>query len=86
MLLQKGRIELPVSVEIWRRDLLQAGVREIPLDGGIALLATSLESEHRDPADRFIIATAIHHEALLVTADKIMLGWKSSLKRFNART
>ncbi|MFP4128414.1 MAG: type II toxin-antitoxin system VapC family toxin [Desulfonatronovibrio sp.] len=86
LLLQKGRIELPVSVEIWRRDLLQAGIREIPLDGGIALLATSLESEHRDPADRFIIATAIHHEALLVTADKIILGWKSSLKRFDART
>lgn len=86
LLLQKGRIELPVSVETWRRDLLQAGIREIPLDGGIALLATSLESEHRDPADRFIMATAIHHEALLVTADKIMLDWKSSLKRCDART
>ena len=85
LLAQRGRIELPVSVEAWRGDLLQAGIQEIPLDGRIALLAASLDSEHRDPANRFIIATALHHEALLLTADKVLLDWGPNLIRHNAR-
>ena len=86
LLLQKGNIELPVSVEAWRWELLHAGIREVPLDGRIALLASSLDWENRDPADRFIVATALHHEALLITADKIMLDWGGSLNRLDART
>ncbi len=86
LLAQRGRIELPASVETWRSDLLYAGIREIPLDGHIALLASSLDSEHRDPADRFIIATALHHEAVLITADKVILDWGPDLKRHDART
>ena len=85
LLAQRGRIELPASVETWRWDLLYAGIREIPLDGRIALLASSLESEHHDPVDRFIIATALHHEAVLITADKVLLEWGPDLKRHDAR-
>ncbi len=85
MLAQRRRVELPTSVEAWRWDLLYAGIREIPLDGRIALLASSLDSEHRDPVDRFIIATALHHEALLITADKVLLDWGPDLKRHDAR-
>ncbi len=86
LLAQRGRIDLPTNVEAWRWDLLHAGIREIPLDGRIALLASSLDSDHRDPADRFIIATALHHEALLITADKVLLDWGPDLKRYDART
>lgn len=86
LLAQRGRIDLPANVDAWRWDLLQAGIREIPLDGRIALLASSLDSEHRDPADRFIIATALHHDALLITADKVLLDWEPVLKRLDART
>lgn len=86
LLEQRGRVDLPANVDAWRWDLLQAGVREIPLDGRIALLASSLDSEHRDPADRFIIATALHHDALLITADKVLLDWGPVLKRHDART
>jgi PIN domain nuclease of toxin-antitoxin system len=86
LLKQRGRIELPANVEAWRWDLLYAGIQEIPLDGRIALLASSLASEHRDPADRFITATALHHNALLITADKVLLDWGPDLKRHDART
>lgn len=85
LLEQHGRIVLPLAVEIWRTDLLQAGVREIALDGRIALLATTLEDLPRDPADRFITATAIHHDALLITADSKILAWQSQLPRQNAK-
>lgn len=46
MLAQRGWIVLPVAIEVWRAELLQAGVQEISIDGRIALLATSLENLH----------------------------------------
>lgn len=80
MLAQRGRITLPTEPEIWRAELLQAGIHEIPLDGRIAQRATRLEGMHRDPADRFIVATAILNEATLLTADQNILSWQGELK------
>ncbi len=84
LLAARGRIVLPVPAEAWRLDLLQAGVREIAIDGRIALLATRLEGLHRDPADRFIVATALQLGATLVTADGLLLGWNGALPRQDA--
>jgi PIN domain nuclease of toxin-antitoxin system len=81
LLADRGRIVLPVPAEAWRLDLLQAGLREIPVDGRIALLATRLEGLHRDPADRFIVATSLQLGATLVTADSEILGWAGNLPR-----
>lgn len=85
MLAQRGRIVLPLPVTEWRSELLQAGVREIALDGRSAVLATQLENMHRDPADRFIIATSLQHQATLITADENVLAWPSELLRQDAR-
>lgn len=85
MLAQRGHIVLPVAVETWRADLLQAGIQEIPINGGIALLAASFHDFHRDPADRFIVATAMHHGALLVTADSKILAWQADLASQDAK-
>ena len=85
MLAQRGRVVLPAAIEAWRADLLQAGVQEIPVNGGIALRATTLQELHRDPADRFIVATALHHHALLVTAESKILDWQAELVRQDAR-
>jgi PIN domain nuclease of toxin-antitoxin system len=85
MLAQRERIVLPVAVETWRADLLQAGIREIPVNGRIALLAASFHDLHRDPADRFIVAAALHHNALLVTADNKILAWQAGLTTQDAR-
>lgn len=85
MLSEKGRIVLPCGIESWRVDLIDAGVKEIPLDGRVALAAVGLEWLHRDPADRFIAATAMQLDATLLTADEKILDWDSALKRFDAR-
>jgi PIN domain nuclease of toxin-antitoxin system len=37
-----------------------------------------------DPADRIIAATAIAHNAILVTADAALLSWRSKLRRYDA--
>jgi len=86
MLHERGRISLPATAERWRADWLQAGLEEIPLDGRIALLSCELEAFHRDPADRFIAATAMQRNAPLMTADQKILDWPGKLERLDARS
>lgn len=73
-LVARGRLILPEPPGRWRRSLLEAGIRELALDGHIGLQATRLPGLHGDPADRLIAATAIAHEARLLTADRRLLG------------
>ena len=40
---------------------------------------------HRDPADRFILATSLQHQATLITADVSLLAWASQLPGQDAR-
>jgi PIN domain nuclease of toxin-antitoxin system len=83
LLAAKKRLQLEEAPPILRRDLLDTGVIEIPLSGDIAILAAGLDL-HGDPADRFIVATAIAHEATLMTADRTLLRWRHKLPRQNA--
>lgn len=85
MLEQRERVVLPLPVEDWRADLIQSGLKELPLDGRIALLASGLQAFHKDPADRFITASAILSEAVLLTADNELLSWEGQIERQNAR-
>jgi PIN domain nuclease of toxin-antitoxin system len=64
--------------------IMRAGIREIPLTGDIAIIAVELDALHSDPADRFIAATAVAHDAALMTADEALLRWRSKIKRINA--
>ena len=85
MLVARKRLALELTVDQWRRDLLAAGLRELPVDGRIGVRAASLTDLHRDPADRIIAATAELHEASLATADRRLLDWRSEVPRMDAR-
>jgi len=84
MLVAKRRLRSVDSASNLREVVLNSGINEIPLTGDIAILAGNLESLHGDPADRFIVATAIAHEATLMTADARLLEWRHKLRRQNA--
>jgi len=84
MLITKKRVRTLRSASEQRTKLLSTGVRELPLTGEIGILAAELEGLNGDPADRIIAATAIAHEAILMTADANLLGWKHRLKRQDA--
>ena len=83
MLTGRGRIRLPVDADAWRRENLDQGVIEIPVDGSIAVRAGLLQDLHGDPADRIIIATALEGHRL-VTADRRILDWPGNLNRLDA--
>jgi PIN domain nuclease of toxin-antitoxin system len=71
-----GKITLRKNALQWREELLASGLREIPLDGAIALHTLALREFHSDPFDLFIVASAIAKRARLITSDKIILGWR----------
>ena len=84
MLIAKGRLQALMPPADLRARLLDTGVNELVLTGEIALLAAGLDGLHGDPADRFIAASAIVHQATLMTADGRLLDWKHRLKRQDA--
>jgi PIN domain nuclease of toxin-antitoxin system len=86
MLVDKGRVDLELSPAAMRQTVLEQGIREVALNGAIAISAAQLAEFHGDPADRFIVATALAEGATLLTADRPILQWKGSLKRHDART
>jgi PIN domain nuclease of toxin-antitoxin system len=84
MLIAKRRLRSAKSATDQRAKILTSGIGEISLGGEICILAGELEHLHADPADRLIAATAIVHNAMLVTADDKLLRWRHTLRRQNA--
>jgi PIN domain nuclease of toxin-antitoxin system len=84
MLISKGRLRALRSASEQRLKILSAGIQELPLSGEICILGGELENLHADPADRLITATAMVHDATLVTADERLLHWRNKLPRVNA--
>jgi PIN domain nuclease of toxin-antitoxin system len=83
LLIARGRLRSLDDPRETRRQMMRAGIREVSLTGEIAILAVELNL-HSDPADRFIAATAIAHDATLMTADETLLAWRSKLRRIDA--
>lgn len=73
MLVSSGRLLFSGDLSEWRASLLNTGFTEIPADGAVSLVGSSLKNFAGDPADRLIAATAMASEARLVTADNNLL-------------
>ncbi len=68
---ERGRLELPCDPERWYFEVLEKhSLTEVFLSGKIAIAATKLPMVHKDPCDRFIIATAQLENLPIVTADR----------------
>ena len=75
ILVEKGRVELPDSPDAWVDDALRAApMREAPLTHAVVRALGSVTTPHRDPADRFLAATAAALSLELVTADERLLA------------
>ncbi|MDE0008606.1 MAG: type II toxin-antitoxin system VapC family toxin [Gammaproteobacteria bacterium] len=77
LLVSKRRLELTTNVRDWIDTALAwPGVELWPIDAAIAVDSVLLPGDvHNDPADRFLIATARHRSATLVTADTKILSY-----------
>ena len=65
-----GKLQLPMPPTEWVEGVLESyDISVIDLNMGICIKATELPPIHRDPCDRFIIATALLRALPVVTVD-----------------
>ncbi|HWX40531.1 MAG TPA: type II toxin-antitoxin system VapC family toxin [Blastocatellia bacterium] len=78
VLADKNRISLTAPVEDWLAQALRTvPVKEAPVTNEVALETGRFQLPHRDPADRFLVATARVFELTLVTADQKIIAAKA---------
>ena len=64
------KLALPIPADLWYpQTLRQHNLREIAITGTVAARSCMLPMIHRDPADRFLIATALEMDLRLITPD-----------------
>ena len=74
MLAERGQIALDAPPAKWiERELVQFPLRDALLTRSIAIASRKVRLPHADPADRFIVATALVEGLQLVTADARLL-------------
>ena len=93
---QKGELLISGDLRTWLREQRRyPGVRVLPMNGMLAIDATSLpewtrksdKRPHKDPSDRFIVAEARRRNAVLITCDTLMIDYarKGNVLVFDAR-
>jgi PIN domain nuclease of toxin-antitoxin system len=66
-----GKLTLPMPPADWIKEVVEHhNLSILDLDLETCVKATELPPIHRDPCDRFIIATALAKNLLVVTGDK----------------
>jgi PIN domain nuclease of toxin-antitoxin system len=76
---KRGKLELPLSIEEFTKRLETGGVVELlPVDTKTWLRSASLEWEHRDPADRVIVATALEKGLPILTKDATLHAFREA--------
>ena len=74
MLCQKGRLALAEEPSAWiGKAMAAAPIKEAPLTFDVAMATAETRLVHKDPADRFLVATAKVFDLMLVTADQRLL-------------
>lgn len=69
-LVRHGRIDLDMPFEDWFREVeCHTGIQILPVTAQIGIQAVALPEHYKDPQDRIIIATALLHDAYLLSFD-----------------
>ena len=77
-LADKGRVRLTLPPAEWVAAALQrVPFREATVTHEVALETRNVHLRHRDPADRFLVATAQVFDLTLVTADERLIDLKA---------
>jgi PIN domain nuclease of toxin-antitoxin system len=77
VLAERGRIKLDDEPRRWVADAInRTPAEEAVLTFEVAIRSRELMGTHSDPADRFLVATALVYDLTLVTADDALIGAK----------
>lgn len=85
-LVRHGRIELDIPLDDWFAAVeASRSVGYLPVTAEVARRAVELPEHHRDPQDRIIIATALVHDAQLISFDTIFPAYAELAGRLVGR-
>jgi len=75
VMVEKKRFALKEDFAVWvQRSISDLNLNETPLVWKVAYELRYILPNHKDPADRFLAATAIAFDLILVTADQKLIG------------
>jgi PIN domain nuclease of toxin-antitoxin system len=75
VLIEKKRFTLKEDFALWvQKSASDLKLQEIDLDWRVAYELCFILPNHKDPADRFLAATAVAYDMTLVTADQKLIG------------
>lgn len=78
VLAERGRVRLDAEPRLWVRSALeQAPLEEAVVNHEVAIRSRELALPHQDPADRFLVATALTYDLTLVTGDDALIEAKA---------
>lgn len=81
-LVARGRIEVAPDIRTWVIEARATlPLLDAPLTQDVAIRAHEVALPHRDPADRFLAATALSYDLALVTVDErlVSAGWLTTV-------
>lgn len=74
-LVDKKKIAMREDFAIWvQQSINDLKLSEAPLNWKVANEMRYILPNHRDPADRFLAATAVAYDLTLITADQALIG------------
>ena len=80
--IQRGRIAISLPLGEWlHAATVEAEITVFDANPAIASQAALLPLHHGDPLDRIIIASALHHDALLASVDSKFPGYEALSRR-----
>lgn len=78
-----GRADFDLDAAVFRRELLESGYAELPIDGAHAAAVARLPDLHRDPFDRILVAQALVEGVTLMTLDEAVLRYPGPIERID---
>lgn len=73
-----GKLKLSLPIGTWLKRATE-NIETLSLNLDIIIDSTNLPGDfHKDPADRFIVATARHHLLTLVSSDRLIIEYAKS--------
>lgn len=77
ILAERGRIRFGSEPRRWLSEALaRTPAQEAPLNHEVAIRSREILPAHEDPADRFLVATALVYDLVLATADEALIRLK----------
>ena len=76
-----GRADFRAEPRVLRRRLMDSGYVELPVTADHAVNIDALESFHRDPFDRLLLAQALAEGVTLLTVDEKLARYRGPVRK-----